>query len=1461
MTDNRWTGLPDLLSRLEDLELHLLSWGVVDGHLSRTDVDRAIDDQLNADVKRDPSLVVPSPEEYLEHMVEAGLLHEIPGTDHYRTRLAETLRLLRTLRQLLPPGDESKPGWWRHSSTLVSDYRLRVSPRRYPARRVAVDDVIETLSTAGEWSDVRGEVVRKMVGSDRLAQFQVDATRSILNALADPQPSATIVTAGTGSGKTRAFYLPALIDIAATVGHKRIGPHTLALYPRNELLRDQAREAVRVIESIGPLAGPGTRPGRIAMLYGNTPYDKDLAGSKDVKHWRRVAGGWETPYFPCLDDECLSALVWTDADRKSGIERLTCPKCGAVTQAGVIAMTRESVKTNPPDILFSSTEMLSKQSTDWRFGPLLGWKGPSGTRLVLLDEVHTYTGVSGAQVALMLRRWQNANRKQGHPSPVFVGLSATLRDAGDFMSTLTGIDRAQVQSIAPASTDMLPTSREYGLVLRGDPLSGASLLSTTIQTAMLLSRVLDNQAGIYGSVAFAFTDDLDVINRLHDNLRDAEGHDPYGIARGRVLADLRSPANDQASARYVDGQSWDLPNKLGRMSRKMRVSRTSSQDSGVDAAADIIVATSSLEVGFNDPRVGAVIQHKAPRDMASFLQRRGRAGRKLAMRPLTAVVLSDYGRDRITYQSYERLLDPEISGRTLPVGNRFVLKIQGTHALLDWIFRKTNADARWVMKAPINGSMNNRTDDVAGLLARLLADTDVQRELTMHLRWALQITEDEANAVLWEEPRSLMLSVVPTALRRLESKWKPLGDEDPGAHDKEPLPEFMTRALFEPLNTPDVQFILPFKDSEPQTMPIAQALREAVPGRFSRRFGHARSDHATWLPVPPVGHELPLQEVVVRGHSLGNWTAGGEEFRVVRPLALRLAKPDRSVMQSSQALPVWRSTFEYTSESLVDVDVPKPSVWSKFVDRIAFGLHVTGGAMQVRRMTIGSEGELAVSENRKVIRRPISLRYTHDGEAAALGYELDVDGLIISGHLGDVSNDLRDYASTPAWRTAAFGQLVLQDPDLAGIANSFQRAWLVEVYKHAHVNYGLDHDDLSAGPEALSEGRWAEQMAAFFAASYRAELGEIEDARLLATLKELATDSTVRSAIEKHGRLLTADDPAAATGSLLDRVFADTLGAALLTAVQECVPDAQENDLAVDIELDATHRRFQIYLTETSIGGLGLLEALYRDYTSDPRIFWDAVGRACSATEAEEVDGAMQAMLADLVSTDSDYREAVTAFRDAREVSEMDAALDALVAKWTEFDGPPPHLLVSSFAARLLRPGSKKAIDEVVWKLADTWVTLEERLGVEIDARTLIHLASAGRLPFGLGALTPDMAFSMLWLRGAAARAQRLEHWHPFRDDVLVDRMAVFGSLSEGLAVINVTKSDWREEYVEAVERDGRATLKAPYRERISISGALRDVAVTPIDRNGLRVFGRVTALTQTRGYVHASISLAEELQ
>ena len=58
--------------------------------------------------------------------------------------------------------------------------------------------------------------------------------------------------------------------------------------------------------------------------------------------------------------------------------------------------------------------------------------------------------------------------------------------------------------------------------------------------------------------------------------------------------------------------------------------------------------------------------------MAQFLQRRGRAGRQQAQRPWTVAVLSDYGRDRLAFQSYETILDPSVPPKNLPLGNQSV---------------------------------------------------------------------------------------------------------------------------------------------------------------------------------------------------------------------------------------------------------------------------------------------------------------------------------------------------------------------------------------------------------------------------------------------------------------------------------------------------------------------------------------------------------------------------------------------------------------------------------------------------------------------------------------------------------------------------------------------------------------------------------------------------------------------
>ena len=211
---------------------------------------------------------------------------------------------------------------------------------------------------------------------------------------------------------------------------------------------------------------------------------------------------------------------------------------------------------------------------------------------------------------------------------------------------------------------------------------------------MLLLRLQDplgegTSGGLFGEKVFAFCDNLDTVNRLFSSLLSAEGRRPNAAvdAQNRPLALLRSethhPAEDW-NTRDAEGQNWWMVDRLRESPVPPEIDLVSAQSPGVKDNAVHVVATSSLEVGYDDPGVGAVLQHKAPRDVAGFLQRRGRAGRPQIMRPWTVVVLSDYGRDRLTYQRYEELLDPELPPKALPLA-KIDPRMQASFAVVDWL--------------------------------------------------------------------------------------------------------------------------------------------------------------------------------------------------------------------------------------------------------------------------------------------------------------------------------------------------------------------------------------------------------------------------------------------------------------------------------------------------------------------------------------------------------------------------------------------------------------------------------------------------------------------------------------------------------------------------------------------------------------------------------------------------------
>lgn len=123
---------------------------------------------------------------------------------------------------------------------------------------------------------------------------------------------------------------------------------------------------------------------------------------------------------------------------------------------------RQKIRESPPDILITNYVMMELLLTrPWDEKLLASCRG---LRFLVLDELHTYRGRQGADVALLVRR---ARERSGATDLLCVGTSATLSASSD-----PAQQRQDVASYA---------SRLFGTVVEPDSVVGETLKRTTLE--------------------------------------------------------------------------------------------------------------------------------------------------------------------------------------------------------------------------------------------------------------------------------------------------------------------------------------------------------------------------------------------------------------------------------------------------------------------------------------------------------------------------------------------------------------------------------------------------------------------------------------------------------------------------------------------------------------------------------------------------------------------------------------------------------------------------------------------------------------------------------------------------------------------------------------------------------------------------------------------------------------------
>ncbi|WP_062393382.1 DEAD/DEAH box helicase [Gordonia phthalatica] len=352
---------------------------------------------------------------------------------------------------------------------------------------------------------------------------------------ARPQP--TLVTTGTGSGKTEAFLYPILDHVLRAKAAGVTGMKALILYPMNALANDQAERLARLITEHSELSG-------------------------------------------------VTAGLYTGEQSTGGRTK--------VTDEGLIT-DRSLMHSAPPDILLTNYKMLDHlllhpdRADIWRLSA-------DSLQYVVLDEFHTYDGAQGTDVAMLLRRlgltlkahWTDASpvtdadrtRPLGRITPV--ATSATLGSKAEptamlgFAHTVFGeaFDADAVIGETRVTADAWLADRDPALgrdyqpaplivtesVDRLDAVAAASPTNSALAAAVLAE--LFERAGVFERTElFETTDHLDADRRLTPaDLRRLDAAEQLHLLKTHsLLAKVLAHAVDAISLADLADAVFDTP--------------------------------------------------------------------------------------------------------------------------------------------------------------------------------------------------------------------------------------------------------------------------------------------------------------------------------------------------------------------------------------------------------------------------------------------------------------------------------------------------------------------------------------------------------------------------------------------------------------------------------------------------------------------------------------------------------------------------------------------------------------------------------------------------------------------------------------------------------------------------------------------------------------------------------------
>src|SRR6266496_977179 len=564
----------------------------------------------------------------------------------------------------------------------------------------------------------------------RLRLFQEEALVHVLNELAQADDSARrplLLSIPTGGGKTESFLIPLIAHLYDERTRQlrsglipRAAVRSIVMYPTRALANDQARRIAEILYQMNQDAVED-RKISVGLLTGDTPTSGyNLLTEKSLLQ---------------LCPRCSSVLTYFSEKKvQESKGNVTIARCICGAEIDYFRLTRADILNYPPDILITSPDMINRmlQVPGYHskiFSPDIS--------IVVLDEIHMYNSVFGCNVAHLLRRFEEACRRK----PLYVGVSATIRNAKELACLIFDADLESVKYLRPKGKDeevteekrpyldygTAPARYRYHYALTPAKLaSGRNQKVTTsvLNVADVIGHLLRDPHFRKTLIFSNFRQDTDDIVRF---LRDQEdryystyhrellprilalrGSNAQGLGFTKTELDVISAVDrwyrraQELGMLYEQGLElgWhrgglEREERIKAVNRFATTQRLNAPDGdNSELPIDVMIATSTLELGIDIGDVTTVINCGAPFTTNEYTQRVGRGGRRKDALALTVIdtrnPLDFYFLKH--FRHYARPAPDDFEDAPIIVSNLEVTKSHIYARLLDWLARHLESD-------------------------------------------------------------------------------------------------------------------------------------------------------------------------------------------------------------------------------------------------------------------------------------------------------------------------------------------------------------------------------------------------------------------------------------------------------------------------------------------------------------------------------------------------------------------------------------------------------------------------------------------------------------------------------------------------------------------------------------------------------------------------------------------------